>query len=105
MPDRLVVAQDGAIPVSLGAIGYAAIVVGDGAAGIELDRLIVVLDGTVELAFALIGGRANDEDGGKIPPRIGARLNECRAAADYGVERWTALAFAGGHLLLGLCMQ
>ena len=98
--DGLVVVLDGAIPVALAGVGDAAIVVGGGARWIELDRPIVILDGAVEVALALMGGRANDVDRRKIPPGVAARLDQGRAAADYGIERHIALAVAGVDLLL-----
>jgi len=86
-------------------MGYTAIVVGDGAARIEPDRPVVVADGAVELACALIGGRTGEENRGKISPEIVARLDQGRAAADHGIERQITLTLAGVHLSLCLCAQ
>jgi hypothetical protein len=45
----------GSFVLAFGAVGYAAIVVGESVARVELDGLVEILDGAVVLAFEAIG--------------------------------------------------
>ena len=68
--------------LAFGAVGDAAIVEGDGVARVELDGLVVVLDGAVVLAFGAVGDAAIAEGDGEVVLRFLARLDHGGAAAD-----------------------
>jgi hypothetical protein len=54
--------------------------------GIELNRLIVVLDGAVVLALSRVGVTAVIVGDGQGFRRLFARLDECSAPLDLGIR-------------------
>src|SRR5215471_1780949 len=62
--DRLAVVGDGPVVIALGVIGLAAVVDGVDIAGIEPNRLVVILQGAVEIAGGGDGGATVAERNG-----------------------------------------
>ena len=68
--------------LAFSAVGEAAIVEDDGEARVELDGLVVVLDGVVKLAFDAVGETAIVVGDGEVTIRCPAGLDHGGAAAD-----------------------
>src|SRR5207237_170934 len=71
--------------------------------GFDPDRLGVVRDCVVVVALGTIRAAANSKSGSEISAGLLARLDHCRAAADYLIWLCTAFDVTPGPLLSRLC--